>query len=157
MQQQKSPTLTTIFSEVLANLAFMFTDEEQVGAGSEESWLETAISYRGPLVGTLQFRCTTGFSVLLAANLLGIDSQEQEAEDKARDAVKEFMNIVCGQLVTVLYGADAVFNLTIPEVTELPEPPELEPGDSTNSSTLSVDGFMVQLVHLPGSASSPTA
>jgi CheY-specific phosphatase CheX len=154
MQQQTSATLTTIFSEVLANLAFMFTDEEQVESSPTETWLETVISYQGPTRGTLRFRCTTDFSVLLAANLLGIDAQDEEADAKAADAVKEFMNIVCGQLVTALHGSENVFNLTIPETTAMPEAPDLQADDGVDSSTVSVDGFLVQLAYLPGGGSS---
>jgi CheY-specific phosphatase CheX len=149
MQQQTSAVLTTIFSEVLANLAFMFTDEDQVELSAADSWLETVISYQGPTNGTLRFRCTNDFSVLLAANLLGIDSQDPEAEAQARDAVKEFMNIVCGQLVTAVHGSEDIFNLTIPKITELPEAPDLQTDDGTDSSTLSVDGYLVQLSYLP--------
>jgi CheY-specific phosphatase CheX len=149
MQQQKSATLTTIFSEVLANLAFMFTEEEQVDLSPADAWLETVISYEGPTRGTLRFRCTTDFSILLAANLLGIDSHDEEADAKARDAVKEFMNIVCGQLVTAVHGTEDIFNLTIPEITELPEAPDLHAADGGDSSTLSVDGYLVQLSYLP--------
>ena len=149
MQQQKSVTLTAIFSEVLANLAFMFTEEEQVELSPADAWLETEISYQGPTQGTLRFRCTSDFAVLLAANLLGIDPKDEEADAKARDAVKEFMNIVCGQLVTAVHGTEDVFNLTIPTITELPEAPDLRAGDGSDSSTLSVDGFLVQLSYLP--------
>lgn len=150
MPQQTSVTLTTIFSEVLANLAFMFTDEEQVDLSPADTWLETVISYRGPVAGTLRFRCTTDFSVLLAANLLGIDAQDDEADAKARDAVKEFMNIVCGQLVTALYGSEKVFDLTIPQIAELAEAPDLHAAGKVDASTLSVDGFLVQLAHIRG-------
>ncbi|HVP10959.1 MAG TPA: chemotaxis protein CheX [Phycisphaerae bacterium] len=149
MQQQTSATLTTIFSEVLANLAFMFTDEEQVNPSSTDAWLETVISYQGPVNGTLRFRCTTDFSVLLASNLLGVDLRDAEAGAKARDAVKEFMNIVCGQFVTALHGSESIFNLTIPEITELAETPDLRADNGVDSSTLSVDGFLVQLSYLP--------
>jgi CheY-specific phosphatase CheX len=149
MQQQKSATLTTIFSEVLANLAFMFTDEEQIELSPADAWLETVISYQGPTQGTLRFRCTTDFSILLAANLLGIDPQDEEADAKARDAVKEFMNIVCGQLVTAVHGSENIFNLTIPTITELPEAPDLHADDGSDSATLSVDGYLVQLSFLP--------
>jgi CheY-specific phosphatase CheX len=149
MQQQKSATLTTIFSEVLANLAFMFTDEEQIELSPADAWLETVISYQGPTQGTLRFRCTTDFSILLAANLLGIDPQDEEADAKARDAVKEFMNIVCGQLVTAVHGSENIFNLTIPTITELREAPDLHADDGSDSATLSVDGYLVQLSFLP--------
>ena len=47
MLQQKTATLTTIFSEVLANLAFMFTDDEPGPPSAGDIWLETFISYQG--------------------------------------------------------------------------------------------------------------
>ena len=150
MVQQKTATLTTIFSEVLANLAFMFTEDEPIDPTSGEVWLETVISYRGPCTGTLRFRCSRDFSVLLAANLLGIDPDDNSATLQSEDAVKEFMNIVCGQFVTAMHGMDDVYNLSIPQVRELPETPDFSDGDDDATSTLSVDGHKVQLAYDPG-------
>jgi CheY-specific phosphatase CheX len=149
MLQQKTATLRTIFSEVLANLAFMFTDEEEAEAPLGDTWLETVISYAGPSSGTLRFRCPTEFSALLAANLLGVDPLDDEAGAKGKDAVKGFMNIVCGQFITTVHGADDIFDLTIPEVLELPEAPDLKAMDSAESAALSVEGHLVQLSYLP--------
>lgn len=148
MQQQKSTILTTICSEVLSNLAFLFTEEEPGERLPDGSWLETTIRYKGPCAGTLKFTCTSDFSILLAANLLGIAPQDQEAQDKGRDAVKEFMNIVCGQLVTAIHGTDDVINLTIPEIRELSEAPEWTPEDNVDSTTLSVEGHLIRLSYL---------
>ncbi|HNQ23851.1 MAG TPA: chemotaxis protein CheX [Phycisphaerae bacterium] len=149
-QQQQTATLTTVFSEVLANLAFMFTDTEPGEPVLEGEWLETMISYHGPYQGTLRLRCTRAFTVLLAANLLGIDPDDDEAEHGADDAAKEFMNIVCGQLVTTLHGTDPVFNLSIPRSTPLAEPPDLYSEDVSTTSTLWVEGHPVQLVYAAG-------
>lgn len=148
MQEQKTATLTTIFSEVLASLAFMFTDEDMVEPSPGELWLETTVTYQGPSAGTLRLRCTSEFSILLAANLLGIDPQDEQARDQARDAIGEFMNIVCGQLVTAVHGTDDVFNLSIPKTCQLSEMPELTLDDSEESTTLCVDGHLVQLSYL---------
>ena len=149
MQQQQTATLTTVFSEVLASLAFMFTDEEQQNPPPDTVWLETRISYYGLFRGTLCFRCTREFSTLLAANLLGIDSEDEQAATAAEDASKEFMNIVCGQLVTALYGTESVFNLSIPQLEVMSTPPDLYTGDAPNLSTLWVEGSPVQLCYLP--------
>src|SRR5690606_5615893 len=122
-------TLTAIFSEVLANLAFLFTDDEELETTPDEVWLETTISYHGPESGTLRFRCTRDFCVLLAANLLGIDSEDETAVRQSEDAVREFMNIVCGQFVTSMFGSDHVYNLSIPKSVELAEVPDLTDDD----------------------------
>lgn len=148
--QQQTATLTTVFSEVLANLAFMFTDSEPGDPVLEGTWLETTISYHGPHQGSLHLRCTRAFTVLLAANLLGIDPDDEDAEAGADDAAKEFMNIVCGQLVTTVYGTEPVFNLSIPRSTPLEEPPDLYSEEVSTISTLWVEGHPVQLVYTPG-------
>ena len=150
MQEQKTATLTAIFSEVLANLAFMFTDEDQIDPPTGEVWLETTIGYCGPVKGTLRLWCTRGFSHCLAENLLGIVEGDDDAEQAANDAVKEFMNIVCGQFITSAYGEEDVFDLTIPQSTELPQAPDLTIPDNADASMLSVDGHLVQLSHALG-------
>jgi len=119
MLRQRTATPATIFSEVLANLAFMFTDEDIPAPAPGDPWLETIIEYRGSVCGTLTFLCTRGFARLLAANLLAIDPQDPAADTKAEDAAREFMNIVCGQLVTTLHGAERMFDLSIPRSTPL--------------------------------------
>lgn len=149
MPQQKIATLRGIFSEVLADLAFMFSDEAQAEPGPGAVWLETTISYCGRLGGTLRLWCTRDFSSLLAANLLGIDPEEQDAQADAEDAVKEFMNIVCGQLVTAVHGSEEVFHLTIPQIRELPGCPDLSGDDRAEASTLVVEGHPVQLAYIP--------
>jgi chemotaxis protein CheY-P-specific phosphatase CheC len=150
MPQQKAPTLLTIFSEVLADLAFMFTDDVDPEPTPGEQWLEVSISYDGEATGTLYFRCPRSFSQTLAANLLGTDPNDDEADSQAEDAAKEFMNIVCGQLVTAIHGTEHVFNLAIPQLREMTETPSLEPTDNENISTLAVDGQPIQLEFVAG-------
>ncbi len=149
MQDQKISTLTTVLSDVLANLAFMFTDDGEFEAPVGERWLETSIGYDGPVSGTLQLNCTEPFAVQMAGNLLGMDSDGELTEQESMDAIKEFMNVLCGQYVTAAYGTEDVFNLTIPEVLELPSTPCLDSpeGYSEDSALLSVDGQWIQVVH----------
>ncbi|HOA74617.1 MAG TPA: chemotaxis protein CheX [Phycisphaerae bacterium] len=149
MELTTTRTLTAIFSEVLANLAFLFTDDEETEPALGEVWLETSISYHGPVSGTLRFRCTRSFCELLAANLLGIDPDDEAAARQSEDAVREFMNIVCGQFVTSMHGSDDVYNLSIPHTVELPETPDLADDGGKTSSTLSVDHHVVQLIYEP--------
>ena len=147
MSQTRTATLTEIFSEVLAKLAFMFTDDDQAEVALGEVWLETTISYEGAQRGRLCFRCTRDFTRQLAANLLGIDVEQEDAARKAEDAVKDFMNIVCGQLVTALHGSNAVFNLSIPACRELPETPDLDVADDQRVATLSIHRSRIQLIY----------
>jgi chemotaxis protein CheY-P-specific phosphatase CheC len=149
MQDQKTPTLNSIFSEVLQNLAFMFHDEDEAEIAPGEVWLETVIRYRGPQDGTLRLRCTRDFAVLLAANLLGTDPESADSLGRAGDAVKEFMNILCGQYVTARHGVEDVFDLTIPEIEELTETPDFTPGPEEEAAGVSVQGHRVQVLYRP--------
>jgi len=150
MQPLTMATLTTVVSDVLGNLAFMFTDDDEVASLSIDQWLETTISYHGPENGMLRLACTSGFGILLAANLLGVEPEDDDAESKARDAVKEFMNIVCGQLITEIHGTESVFDLTIPEIRELTEAPDRVSVDDPFASSLNVEGYRIQLHYTSG-------
>ncbi len=153
MPEQRTATLTTIFSDVLADLAFMFNDDsDEVQYSSDELWLESSVSYRGVAAGTLRLRCTRTFSVTLAANLLGVDPTDIDSDAKADDAVKEFMNIVCGQLITALHGTEHVFDLTIPEIHVLPEMPDMEDEGTGETVAITVEGQQLQLAYLAGDA-----
>ncbi len=149
-QQHKIATLATIFSEVLANLAFMFTEDDRPDADPAAAWLETKIGYSGSECGNLRFRCPAEFCTRLAANLLGVDPDDGDAERQSRDAVKEFMNVVCGHFVTSMYGTEEVFDLSIPQTAPLSEPPDLSINDGERVATITVEGFPVQLEYEPG-------
>ena len=118
-----STELTMIVSEVLGDLAFMVGEDDQAVLIPGTSWMECRISYRGPVSGTLHCWCTNEFALQLSANLLGLDSDDSAATDNIMDALREFMNVVCGQYVTSCYGREPVFDLSIPEAFECEAPP----------------------------------
>ncbi|MBP7936005.1 MAG: chemotaxis protein CheX [Phycisphaerae bacterium] len=145
---QTKTTLKELFSEILANLAFMFTDDEESEPSDQDVWLETSVRYLGPNRGTLVFHCPRRFTTGLAANLLGVDPEAPQVDNQSEDAVKEFMNILCGQLVTQFFGSQDIYNLSIPQCRVLPEVPEFIAARDPNVASLSVDGSRIQLVHL---------
>lgn len=152
MQSQKTPALKTVFSDVLADLAFMCADDQEAEPTNNEQWLATSIDYNGPMTGALRLVCTRAFAVQLAANLLGIDASDDSARQESDDAVRELTNILCGQFVTAVHGSEDVFNLTIPEVVELSETPDFEKpcAAPVEASLLFVNGQRLQLLHRPG-------
>ena len=149
MQQQKTATLATIFSEILADLAFMFSEEDDTHLLPGDEWLETSINYKGTVSGTLRFWCSRSFSVILASNLLGIDPEDEDASSQARDAAKEFMNIICGQFVTAVHGTDSVYELSIPQIEELSETPGCSTTQDSEVAAFIVDGEQIRLSHMP--------
>lgn len=138
------PALATIVSDVLGELAFMVSDDGPSAAPSGGPWLEAEIQYRGPVTGTLRCWCVRAFAVQLTANLLGIEAQDADADAEAEDALREFMNVLCGQLVTAWHGKEAVFNLSIPAVRPCPAAPA---PPAVNGCQLFVNGAPLFCAH----------
>jgi chemotaxis protein CheY-P-specific phosphatase CheC len=57
---------------------------------------------------------------VVAANMLGLEPDDDEAARVQDDAVKELLNVTCGNVLTRLAGPEAVFNLSVPTTRELP-------------------------------------
>ena len=55
----------------------------------------------------------------IAANVLGVDLDDPDVVVKPLDALKELLNVTCGHVLTALAGDEPVFDLTVPEVTEI--------------------------------------
>jgi len=133
-------SLAVVVTDVLGDLAFMVSDDEPLPPPPGAVWLECEITYRGPQSGTLRCWCTRDFAVQLAANLLGIEPDEGDASTSAEDAVREFMNVLCGQLVTAWHGTSPVFTLSIPTVQECLIPPAPAGAEPHTFCQLSISG-----------------
>ncbi len=130
--------LQTIVSDVLGNLAFLVSDDVDAAAPvNRADALTCTIQYQGPVSGELGCRCTPNFARQLTANLLGLDPADPAAQASAHDAVREFMNVLCGQFVTAVHGHEGVFNLTIPNIVSGVVEPATRP---TAECTLSIAG-----------------
>jgi CheY-specific phosphatase CheX len=135
-----TPNLATIVGGVLGDMAFLVEDDHQEKPVRAQAWLECSVTFSGPAVGTLRCWCTHGFATQLAANLLGSEADDEEVCGGAIDALREFMNVVCGQLVTAWYGTGQVFNLSIPAVKECGHQPRFDSGRGDTVCRLSVSG-----------------
>ncbi|MGD8453195.1 MAG: chemotaxis protein CheX [Phycisphaerae bacterium] len=132
--------LAAIVGDVLGNMAFMVSDEEPTDFPPGAVWVECTIRYNGPPHGRLSCWCTRDFAIQLAANLLGIEPDEGDALVGAEDAVREFMNVLCGQVVTTWHGSAGVFSLSIPAVRECLDLPETPEGGDRKRCALSISG-----------------
>ncbi|GAB4220317.1 MAG: hypothetical protein Kow001_01710 [Acidobacteriota bacterium] len=94
-------------------LAFMFTDPElnprQLAAPFAAAG---AIDFRGPFRGRIVVRLFGDLLPTLTANMLG----ETQGDDPAlqEDSLKEIANVICGNLLPLVAGDTAVFNLEPP-------------------------------------------
>ena len=63
----------------------------------------------------------------LAANMLGIDEDEEIEETQKHDALKEALNVICGNVLPAIAGRQAVFNIGAPEMVVPAGEPEPDP------------------------------
>ena len=142
-----APDLAAVVTEVLGDMAFMVSDDAPPEMPVGAVWMQAEVRYHGPPDGTLRCWCTRAFATQLAANLLGIEPEEGEAFGAADDALREFMNVLCGQLITNWHGTETVFNLSIPTVQECDETPRTADTAGDSSCALSLDGEPLLCVH----------
>lgn len=148
MNRTASLRLRRTFSDVLGDMAFIFVVDPDETDPPPRYTLEAHVSYAGPRRGTLRLRCDDRFAATVAGNLLGIDPDDGVAERGRIDALQELMNVVCGNVVTELYGPDELFQFGIPEVGPV------RPGETTEEfvvrevHTFMLDDSAIELTHI---------
>ena len=55
----------------------------------------------------------------LAANMLGLDDDESPSEEQQKDALRESLNVICGNLLPRVGGKEAVFDIQAPEILDV--------------------------------------
>lgn len=148
MPSRTKPQLMGIATDVLGDLAFMIADDEPQIPPAGTVWLQGEVSYQGVQRGAVTCWVTRSFAVQLAANLLGTDPNDSEALTDAEDAVREFLNVLCGNLVTAYHGTTDVYNLTIPSVAECLETPHPEALEGAETCSACVDGEPIFVAHV---------
>jgi chemotaxis protein CheY-P-specific phosphatase CheC len=113
--------LATVFSQVAENLAFMFIDtpeDEDFDLGVTK-FVRASMRFHGPFAGRLAIAVPEAMCPEIAANVLGLDPGDELVTNQPYDALKELLNVTCGNLLTAVAGDDPVFDLTVPEVEPL--------------------------------------
>lgn len=109
--------LSQIVSKTLEDLTFLFTTPESWEmpnySGDEKL---VSVRFMGHFEGDLIFVCPPSVGREMTVNMLGLDDDEGVAEAQIQDALKEVINIICGNILPILAGADAVFNIMAPEI-----------------------------------------
>lgn len=122
LDDQKQIALEALF-EVLEQMAYTFGDPagpEEAQQAEGECWC-ARMQFEGPFGGVLELAVPASVCAMLAENMLGVDPEDERAQDKARDALKEVLNVTCGSVLTRLAGDAPVFTLSVPEVAVMDE------------------------------------
>lgn len=117
MEAHLSEITTEVLCDVLEKFAFEFGDPADLAdirPPGEETFI-ARMCFRGVSQGALTLLVPRGLGLEIAANVLGLDPEDASVPERAHDAIKEVLNVVCGNLLTRIAGEEAVFDLSIPE------------------------------------------
>ncbi|MCC6432888.1 MAG: chemotaxis protein CheX [Gemmatimonadaceae bacterium] len=111
MEQSLSRTTAATFEE----LALLFPEAdptpEQAAAPLD---VTVSVDFRGPLTGRLVLRASESILPAIASNMLG--EEESQHVPLQRDALGELANVICGNVLPIVAGAEAVFHLAAPHI-----------------------------------------
>lgn len=118
MKSDHKKILSDVFAEVIEKLAFMFSEEVEKEELTESSknFIKAIMTFTGALTGTLTIVVSENMCSEIAVNILGMDQIEKA---QSCDALKEVLNVTCGNVLTELEGDKAIFELSVPTVSEI--------------------------------------
>lgn len=112
--------LTESISEVLEKMAFMMLMPPEEPLPNPEQSIRATICFSGVVSGQINLLAGNELIEMMAANFMGVEPDDPEANEKRTDAFKEILNTVCGVLLPKLASSPAdVFDITIPEAHEI--------------------------------------
>jgi hypothetical protein len=121
MQTGNREVVSEVFCSVIEQIAFMFAEvaslEDMVG--TEQAFVEASMSFDGQLRGRLTMAVPRDACAQIACNVLGMEPDDPEVAMGATDSLKELLNVTCGHILTSLAGDRPVFDLSIPQVSDL--------------------------------------
>ena len=122
MSSNYKADLSEAFCGVIESVAFMFAEpvlNEDLGPADSDC-LRATMSFDGSArSGTISIAAPLNLCVDLATNILGLDPGADVGTTEASDALCELANVVCGRFLTNVAGDEPVFNLSIPEMSQL--------------------------------------
>jgi hypothetical protein len=142
-----APDLTTLAATVLGDLSYLLADDTPAPPATSLDGLVAEVRYSGAARGRLRCWCTRGFAEKLAANLLAVEPNADQAQREAEDALREFMNVLCGQLVTSWHDSRGVYDLSIPTVRAGSPPPDMPDAVAKHVCRLWVEGEILRCAY----------
>jgi hypothetical protein len=115
MPEATPELLTEILGSVLQDSAFMFVEPAEEPAGWADQVFAATLAFESVRGGTLRLTMAVPVGVELAANMLGTDATDPEAEANGRAAVSEILNVIGGAFVTRYFGTKVPSQLGLPQ------------------------------------------
>lgn len=124
MNTQLTEPLQQVAEETFQSLAFMFSmGEDEVGGAAAGEITAARVAFAGPFCGQVALWVSDDMLPALAGNMLGLDDGQTATPDQQHDALKELLNVICGNLLPVIASKTDVFNVR-PPMLVTPKPVE---------------------------------
>lgn len=125
MSDKIDTILARVAAETLEKLAFVFAypdEPPRMGGGPEgcrpcnPDGSQASVGFRGPFRGELVMDICSADLLEVAANMLGLEPGDPIGSEERQDALKEVLNVVCGNLLPAIAGKTAVFDIDAPVI-----------------------------------------
>ena len=118
-ENELDKALYRVAEEVLASLAFMLPvppeETSQQGDEQRSPTCAASVGFTGDASGSVMLAAWEEMLPQLAANMLGLPEGDPEATpDQQQDALMELANVICGNLLTEIWGPEAACTLSPP-------------------------------------------
>jgi len=105
-------TAQRIFEEA----AFAFVDypsEEECDMSDDKS-ISCMVGFSGPFTGRMIITSSEALARTVAANMMGVEEDDEDSEKKCKDALGEILNMICGNLLPAIAGTKVEFRIGAP-------------------------------------------
>lgn len=124
-RNQHDETVYQVAADTLESLALMFlVPQEEAPQPGPSCDKRVAVTFRGPFGGALVLAVSEGVLPELAANMLGLSDISDATAAQQEDALKELVNVICGNLLPAVAGTQPVFHISAPEVLKAGQWPQ---------------------------------
>jgi len=141
MQNEYKMILSEVFRDILMRFSFMFGEEcaKNELPLNNLDYLHARICFNGHKHGCIGILAPVELCTEMAANVLGIDIEDDDCIMDSLDTFEELTNVVCGQFLTGAFGDNPVFNLSPPLVSKSDRAEWLEVADKDNSLAFMIE------------------
>jgi len=148
MTEKINDKISDLVSDTLEKLVFMFASPYDPENSTEgDPGIGVSVSFTGPFSGTLGMKVSGELLSKITVNMLGVDDEDEITPEDQNDALKETINILCGNILPVIGGKQAVFNIGAPMI--IPEGEDIKGNDGEELASdvkLSLDEGRCDLV-----------
>lgn len=139
--------LTETAMKIFEEAAFALIDGvEREEEREKQEQIATKVSFQGPKTGTLYVKLDTQLAVMFAENMLGLDPGDPDAVNKGADALKELANMICGNLLPVVYGVEKEFKVLAPVEMPLDDYDAVLKTSGAHEALIVVEGLEANLL-----------